>query len=199
MNCWFTTSDGNTLHNNPNTENYVAGEPPMNPNISRIDYRKECIQKGIARVGWPNTGDLRSDRFGESRLAPRGYSFKSITDEQQRYLREFSSILAGDLIVIPANEEASDVHVGLVITPTKKIEMPYMEPRSSAYYYFHDIPNGDYYELAHRVNVIWAKDEFGDPAVVHVSGIRGIWRKPFGRVVQEHDTIMQFARKFKLF
>jgi hypothetical protein len=51
MECWFTTSDGNTLHNNPKAPNFVPGEPPKNPNISKIDYRIECIQKGIARYG----------------------------------------------------------------------------------------------------------------------------------------------------
>lgn len=198
MNCWFTTSDGYTKHNNPNTVDFVPGEPPKDPNNPRIDYRIECIQKGIARVGWPNTGDLRANNFGNGRLAPKGYSFETITEEQRRYLIEFSSILAGDLIIIPANEDPGDVHVGLVITPDKKIEIPFKNRRTSAYYYFHDIDNGDFYELAHRVNVIWAKDEDGETAIVHLSGIRGVWRKPFSKVVQQQDKIYQYARKYKI-
>jgi len=199
MECWFTTSDGNTLHNNPNTPNYVPGEPPKNADISKIGYRRECIQKGIARCGWPNTGDMRVDRFGQGRLATNGYSFDSISDEQRRYLREFSSIRAGDLIVIPADEEWGDVHIGIVLTEDKKFELPYIEPRTPAYYYYHDIANGDYYELAHRVNVKWAKDKDDEPIVVHLPGIRGIWRSPFSRVVKEHDKIVQYARKYGLF
>jgi hypothetical protein len=198
MYCWFTTSDGYTKHNNPNTLDYVPGEPPKDPNYSRIDYRLECVSKGIARVGWPNTGDLRAGRFGEGRLAPSGYSFESITVEQRRYLSEFSSILAGDLIVIPANEDAGDIHVGLVLTPDNKIESPYLNPRTAAYYYYHNIAEGDYCELAHRVNVIWAKNEDGETAVIHLSGIRGVWRKPFSKVVQQEENIIKFAHKYKL-
>ena len=199
MECWFTTSDGNTLHNNPKAPNFVPGEPPKNPNISKIDYRIECIQKGIARCGWPNTGDMRSDPIGKGRLAPNGYSFESLSDEQRRYLREFSSILASDLIIIPANEDPGDVHIGIVLTPDKQFILPYLKDRTPAYYYFHDIINGDYYELAHRVNVKWAKDKEDEPVVVHLSGIRGVWRSPFSRVVQEHDKIAQYARKYGLF
>lgn len=200
MNCWFTTSDGFTKHNNPNSPDYVPGEPPKDPNNSRIDYREECIAKGIARVGWPNTGDLRKDRLGEGRLAVNGYSFsEGISDEIRRYLTQFSSILAGDFIIIPANQEAEDVHIGMVITPDKKVEKPNINPRTPAYYYFHDIPNGDLYELSHRVNVIWAKDEIGEPVIAHLTGIRGVWRKPFSRVIQEQEKIVQLARKYKLY
>ena len=199
MDCYFTTSHGDTLHNNPGTKDYVAGEPPINSSSRMINYRIECLVKGFARVGWPNTGDLRPDHFGESRLAPEGYSFSSLSKSQRNCLENFSKILAGDLIIIPADEETGVVHLGIVLTKDHQFILPYIDPRPSAYFYFYDIPNGDYYECAHRVNVKWAKGENNEFMTFHVKGLSGIWRNPFSRVLQQKETIIQFARKVKLF
>lgn len=200
MECWFTTSHGKTKHINPNTPDYVPGEPGGKFRNNDINHRELCIQKGIARCGWPNTGDMREDHFGEGRLAPDGYSFETIENNHQRYLRDFSSILAGDLIVIPADEGEGFVHVGIVLGPDREPVKPYRSDRPLAYYYFHDIANGDYYELAHRVNVKWAKDEYGDPIAVFLSGLTGgIWQSAFSRVVKEKDNIMRLAQKYKLY
>ena len=73
MECYFTTSHGETLHNNPNTKDYVPGELPLNSS-QQLTYRQTCLSQGFSRIGWPNTGDLREDHFGENRLAPEGYS-----------------------------------------------------------------------------------------------------------------------------
>jgi len=199
MECWFTTSHGDTVHNNPETNNYVPGEPPLHTSSRMINYRKECLKKGFARVGWPNTGDLRQDHRGEGRLAPEGYSFSSITGTQQNCLENFSKILAGDFIIIPADEEVGNVHLGIVLTTDKLLIPPYLEPRPNAYFYHHNISAGDYYECAHRVNVKWAMDVEGDFQRFQISKFGGVWRQPFSHVIQQKDHLFQLARQSKLF
>ncbi len=197
MECWFTTSDGNTLHNNPATKDYVSGEPPKYPRTS-INYREFCLSKGIARAGWPNTGDLRPDHFGEGRLAPDGYSFNSIEETHRLLLRNFASICAGDLIIIPA-DDGYCFHLGVVLTMEKQFIHPNLNNRPFAYYYYHNIPAGDVYECSHRVNVRWAKDDEWEFSIFEMQGLSGIWQKAGSRIVQQAGKLYQFAQDARLF
>jgi len=196
LNIWFTRSNGDTLHNNPNTQNYVEGEPPDFPKIYH-NYRLECLHGGFARIGWPNTGDLLNNF--DNRFAPDGYSFETIDPRYQRYLKLFSSILAGDLILIPGYEGISVVHLGIVLTKDRKKVLPYIEPRPSAYYYYYDISKQDWYECAHRVNVQWAQDENGEFMSYIEESIKiNVWRTAFAQIRGENN-IFNTAKKFGLF
>ena len=127
---WFTTSHGNTCHNQPGTPNYVEGEPPLYP-LVEINSREKCLTEGFARIGYPNTGDL--NELGRGRLAPNGYSFYNVeTISQspltQSQLTNFASIKAGDFICIPADEEQYQVHFGMVLKIDKGIILQYINP-----------------------------------------------------------------------
>ena len=197
MNIWFIRSNGDTSHNNPNTDAYVAGEPPIFPK-KEFNYREKCLDQGFARYGHPNTGDLKLEN--PTRLAPLSYSFQDLEKRYQTYLRKFSSIKAGDLILIPADQDRGDVHLGIALTVDKKAVAPYIDPRPNAYYYYHDISKGDWYECAHRINVMWAKS---DPEVFSIFPFLAnqdhVWILAFSAVTGEDGTIYQEAKKAKLF
>lgn len=197
MDFWFTTSHGNTCHNQPGTPNYVEGEPPTYP-LVQINYREKCLIEGFARIGYPNTGDL--NELSRGQLAPNGYSFFDVeaisqSPLTQNQLSKFATIKAGNYILIPADEERFQIHFGLVLTIDKRIIKPYVHPRQNAYYYYYDIAKGDYYECAHRVNVLWAKDEKGDFGIFHVPEIGGIWRMAFGQLHTPPNILLNIARK----
>ncbi|MBN1452925.1 MAG: hypothetical protein JW963_18040, partial [Anaerolineales bacterium] len=169
MKVWFVRSNGHTAHNNPATSDYVPGEPPVFPRTD-FNYRQKCLSDGFARSGWPNTGDLRQP--GVNRLAVNGYTLASIEDRCRRYLHNFLSILTGDLILIPADVYRYDVHLGIVVhrdPVTRKIVNRGFG--KDAYYYYHDIPNGEWYECAHRVDVLWDQASDGSFRVHHIEAI----------------------------
>lgn len=196
MDFWFTTSHGDTIHNQPGTPNYVEGEPPQYP-LVKINYRVKCLEDGFARIGYPNTGDL--NERGRGRLALNGYSFSNVETVShskltQRQLNQFANIKAGDYILIPADEDQYQVHFGSVLTSDKKIVKPYINPRIKAYYYYYDIAKGDYYECAHRVNGKWSMDENGEFGVFEVPEIGGIWRQAFGQLHKASERLHNIAR-----
>jgi len=201
MDFWFTTSHGETCHNKPVTPNYVDGEPPTYPLVA-INYREKCLNDGFARIGYPNTGDLKE--LGHGRLAPNGYSFDDVETISQSHLTQnqltkFANIKAGDFILIPADEEQYQVHFGMVLKIDKGIISPYIDPRPNAYYYYNDIAKGDYYECAHRVNALWAKDENGDFGIFNVPEIGGVFRMAFGQLHKAKERLYHIARKAGFF
>lgn len=197
MTVWFVRSNGETAHNNPQTNDFVPGEPPNFPN-KEFNYRQKCLEEGFARYGWPNTGDIRKQN--PTRLAPSGYGFLDIDTRYQTYLEKFTSIKAGDLILIPADQNRGDVHIGIALTQERQKFPPYINLRPSAYYYYHNISNGDWYECAHRVNVLWSKNNNGDYAVANFPATAGIvWILAFAEVHDEDGQIYHFAQKSKLF
>jgi hypothetical protein len=194
---WFVRSNGATAHNNPETVDYVPSEPPKFPLIE-FNYRQKCLDQGFARYGWPNTGDLTL--LIPIRLAPLSYSFNELEARYKSYLTKFSSIKAGDLILIPADQDRGDVHLGIALTVHRKKVPPYVEPRPNAYYYYHDISKGDWYECAHRVNVLWAQTENEGFSIFRIKATEGIvWNLAFSPLKDEDGIIYHFAQKAKLF
>lgn len=196
MKIWFTRSNGLTPLSNPNKPDYVKGEPPEYPK-EEYNYRLKCLHDGFARIGWPNTGDL--SQIDPKRLAPEGYSLQSIEAIHRKYLLLFRTIKAGDLMLIPADESECEVHVGLVLTKEKVAVKPYIEPRPIAYFHYVNIPLGDWYECAHRVNVKWAITQDGDYAIMNAKSVIGIaWIKAFSEI-RDNGLIYQFAKRMNLF
>lgn len=190
MNVWFVRSNGKTAHNNPMTPDFVPGEPPMFPETYH-NYRQKCLDDGFARLGWPNTGDLRQP--GLNRLAINGYTLAGLQDRYRNYLRDFKSILTGDLILIPADVHQYDVHLGVVVRRDRDTrEVISREPGISAYYYYHDVANEQWYECAHRVDVLWDQDAEGCFRVHHIEGIA--WRVAFSSVMKGSTTAIELAR-----
>jgi len=197
MKNWFIRSNGETLHNNPETVDYVPGEPPEYP-LKEFNYRLKCLEDGFARYGFPNTGDLTLKQ--PTRLAPLGYSFQDIETRYKTYLRKFLSIEAGDIILIPADQDSGEVHLGIALTVDRKKVVPYINPRPSAYFYYHNIEQHDWYECAHRVNVQWATSGPNDFSVFRIHETEGnVWIHAFSQVKDDNGAIYQAAMKSKLF
>ena len=128
MDIRFIRSNGDTAHNDPKTPDFVPGEPPQGPTTA-FDYRHKCLAEGFARIGWPNTGDLRA--AGAGRLASQGYSFATLGEETQRYLTEFVAICTGDLVLLPARDADQDVHLGLLfVAPDRAVRSWVSGPES---------------------------------------------------------------------
>jgi hypothetical protein len=191
VNVWFARSSGHTVHNNPATADFVAGEPPTFP-ATEFNYRGKCLADGFARIGWPNTGDIRGQAAG--RLAGEGYSFLELTENERHCLTRFAGIRTGDLILIPADLLEGDVHLGIVVhrsAPGSAVLS--MRPGAPAYYYYHEIPCGEWYECAHRVDVLWDHDAYVTPVVHQFPALGRIWRRAFGAVHAARDAVIRAA------
>jgi hypothetical protein len=190
MDVWFVRSNGETAHNNPSTVNYVPGEPPDYPE-RKHNYREKCLRDGFARIGWPNTGDLR--QIGLGRLAINGYAFGKFDEiyqeHHQRYLIKFAEIRTGDLILIPADTQRYDVHIGVAGIRDRKTREISLAPGLRAYDYFHDIPNKEWYECAHRVGVLWGI------GIYPIADLGGVWLRAFGSVNKGKDAAIKAAKK----
>lgn len=191
MNVWFVRANGETVHNGSSIPNYVPGEPPEYPE-TKHNYRAKCLSEGFARIGWPNTGDLHQP--GLNRLAVEGYTFASLESRYQDYLTQFASIRTGDLILLPADAAQYEVHIGVVVLRDRITrQITSRTPGQKAYYYYHDIPNRQWYECAHRVDVAWAADSAGSFSVRPIEGIA--WRLAFSPVVKVKDKAITIARE----
>jgi hypothetical protein len=88
------------------------------------------------------------------------------------------------------------VHLGVVIrrSPDTRQEIP-APLGSPAYYYHHDVPNGGWYECAHRVDVRWHRDTRHVPVVHSFPQIGGAWRSAFSRLIAARPYIEAAARE----
>lgn len=180
MRAWFVRCNGETLHNDPRSARYIAGEPPVSP-LRAFNYTRECLSGRFVRVGWPGAGDLR-DPAWRARAALR-YAGE-IKDRHLRYLDQFRSIQVDDLVAMPTGSGRYSVHVGKALPPPDAVEgdsggtgLP-----TPAYYYFFDVSRGAWFENAHRVSVDWVGDLGGRAGDFHVPEIGGLWLRGFGEI-----------------
>lgn len=196
MAVYFVRTNGNTAHNEPETPGFVAGEPPVfETDGNHFNYRTKCLREGFVRIGWPNTGDLRNP--GTGALAREEFSYES---GFENYHRDFLGIRTGDHILIPAGEEKGWVHLGSVVLrdPQDRRRILTTQPCLFAYYYFHDIPRGEWYECAHRIDVLWARETDGSPLAREIEGVIGRWRYPISRIDQAQNSVLEIARSVGL-
>ena len=186
MSSWFIRSNGETAHNEPGTSLHMDGEPPAFP-ARKFNYRKECLDKGFARVGWPGTGDLREPTWRSQARQTYGSMMKR---HHVRYLQQFVHILPGDLVLLPTDGRCYQVHLGVVVPP-RRPELA--RAGIPAYYYYFDIPGRNWYENAHRVDVDWAKGADGAHGEFNIPGIGGTWRRGFGQVTAGEPLVIQMA------
>jgi len=157
--------NGNTLHNNPAVlSHYVPGEPPWHP-ATAFNATRFCLDRGIIRIGWPDTGDLTKSP-GEMALA-QGYRLDTLPQYVQRYLRSFRDIAVGSLVLMPDKARPGEFYMGNV---------------TGGYHYVHDIPM-EPYEHAHRLSVDWDRNDLGHRVYfARDFGIptqTGFWRRAF--------------------
>jgi hypothetical protein len=196
MDIWFIRCNGDTAHNDPATTRYIPGEPPAVPRRS-FNYLHECLSGGFARVGWPGTSDLRHPGWRD--LWRQTYAEIVNPDEHDKfvgYLEQFVRIPPGDLVLLPIKpspRNTYNVHLGVVVSPRGLASSAV--PRgvgSSAYYYFHDILAGHWYENAHRIDVNW------HPEIHNIGHLGGVWRWGFRPVRDGSDHIVNLARRVGL-
>jgi len=163
---YFVRANGETLHNNPRrTEAFVAGEPPEYPQ-TYFNGLSFCFRENIVRIGWPDTGDLRTrDRKG---ALARAYSLQTVPEHVKGYLETFRSIRPGSVVLVPNKDATGDIYIAQV---------------TSGYDYYHSVPTHPY-EHAHRVGVRWDRDQRNQPIIYHASllGIPirgGFWTRAF--------------------
>src|SRR4051812_7955233 len=148
MATWFVRSNGETLHNNPSTPLFVAGEPPTFPNRT-FDHRETCLREGFVRVGWPATGDLRLPDWTQQASQTYGPYWGS---RYARYLEQFLEIRTGDIVVMPSGLGRFSVHIGsVVIREPSSRRIRTVRPRLPAYSYHYDVSCHQWFETAHRV------------------------------------------------
>ena len=132
--------------------------------------------------------------LGDQRLAPNGYTLDSLEEYIQAYLMQFASIRVGDIILIPVDKDVGDIHFGLVVLRDLETrQVTCLRPGIKAYYYYHDIPNGDWYECAHRVDVLWDRSPDGSYAIHPIDGI--VWRKAFSKVIKSRNQVSDLAKE----
>ena len=183
---WFIRCNGETSHNQPGTRVFMPGEPPAYPK-RQFNYLEECLNKGFARVGFPAAGDPRSADWHSRASAAYG---NLMQPHQVGYLEQFVSIGVGDIVVIPTYQNQYEVYLGVVIPPRNGVP----GAAGRAYYYHFDIPAGDFFENAHRVDVNWARNPDGTFLAFDIPEIGGIWRRAFGQVNAGSRRIIQLAR-----
>jgi hypothetical protein len=200
MNIWYASGGGVTLHNKRGTPNYVEGEPPKYPVVELEYIRWKSLVEGFARCGYPNTGSLDSEEIGSGRLALNGYTLDTVATVSREsrlaksQLLGFASIKAGDFILMVAPGDAYNFHFGMILTKEKTRVNPHISPRPNAYYFYHEIKSGDYYECAHRVNVEWAKEQSGDYAEVYAPKIH--YRLAFSQVHEDMERLQSYIKKY---
>ena len=163
-NYYFVRVNGDSAHNNPGSASfYVPDEPPTYPK-TRFNYLKFCLEHGIVRIGWPDTGNLLAN--GANKLA-RGYDLNTIKPYERKYLEKFSLIPVGSVILVPDADKSGDIYIGVTI---------------DSYRYHYDIPQ-EPYECAHRVKVQWDKGPDGEPKTYKAGQLamhrNGFWRRAF--------------------
>lgn len=187
MNHYFIRVNGKTCHNNPNdVRSFVPSEPPEFP-ATEFNYLEFCLQNGIVRHGWPDTGDLTDDRR-RGKLA-RAYDIETIDPHVASYLHRFQKIQVGSVVVVPDKDHSGDLYVGAVTGP---------------YHYFHDVPDHPY-ECAHRLKVDWDRQMDGQPVVYRAKEFNittrgGFWLRAFAALDdiptgQAAISLIQTARK----
>ena len=195
MAVWFARSNGDTLHNEPDSPRFVAGEEPVFPNRA-FDYRAECLRDGFIRVGWPAAGDLSRPEWRERAATVYGSYWGS---HYQSYLEEFLTIRTGDVALMPARSERCVVHIeAVVLRDATTGRILTVRPGLPAYIYRFDAATGARFENAHRVSVLWDADAEGAYGVHTVQGLGGPWRRSFAKIGAAEEAIVKLARALGL-
>lgn len=167
MNYYFVRVNGQPLHSNPvKSECFVEAEPASVKRSGYSNYLEFCLQNDIVRMGWPDTGDLRTkDRRGAKSNC---YTLESLHTHIRQYLLKFLDIAPGSVIVVPDKDNPGDVYICEVTKP---------------YWFETDGP----YECSHRLGVKWIRDAEGKPVTFSAEKL-GIptaswWLRAFKEIV----------------
>jgi hypothetical protein len=187
---YFIRANGETIHSDSSRPDcFVEGEPTAthgNPHYNAVPY---CLENNIARIGWPDTGDLRHvpAKVGALKAC---YDFQLLKPHYQEYLLGFRDIAIGSGVLMPDRDRPGVLYSGNVI---------------SGYDYFYQLPEHPY-ECAHRIGASW---DHQDLAPVEYDAVRdfglgirgGFWTRAFHRIdrTQKADLIRRIndARRAK--
>lgn len=185
---YFIRANGGSVHVDPSVPNaHVEGQPAL-PASGQYNHIEYCLRHGIARIGWPDTGDLRI--ASKSDALANAYELATLPPHVQAYLRDFREIEVGSVVLVPDKSVTGSLIIGVV---TKE------------YSYFHNAPDHPY-ENAHRVGVRWDQAGSGfarytaDELGLSTKG--GFWLRAFHRIDNDRNAGLieriDAARKSKL-
>jgi hypothetical protein len=194
MEIYYIRANGDTFHNNPSNKFYIQGEPPKFPKKT-FNYQKECLEDGFARVGHPGTGDLRDPSWRKKAFDIYGLDENHL---HFSFLEEFRLIRTGDYILLPTGK-SYEAYIGKVV----KRDLFTRDVVSSsigenAYYYYFDVSKKQWYDNAHRVDVIWAQEPDGNLAKRKFTEIGGMWRRGFYKVGSMKSRVLATINRFDL-
>lgn len=166
MKYYFLRVNGASLHNDPkNKECFVANEPIEFKGNGYSNYLGYCFANNIVRMGWPDVGDLRAG----NRLGARAncYNLSTLPTHIQTYLLTFKDIQLGSILLVPDRDHSGNIFICEVVKP----------------YWFDP---SDPYECAHRLGVIWDRDNQNHP-ILHNNVQLGIviggwWLRAFHEI-----------------
>lgn len=135
MAVYFIRSNGESSHCPPcEPKCFVPNATPDGK--SKFELSEYCIAQSIARIGWPDSGNLRYVPEKVGALA-QCYAFDTLKPIHRKYLLAFRDIAPGDLIITPHSAVKHHAFLGRVTRG------------------YHYEPVNGYYEAAHRVSVDW--------------------------------------------
>ena len=96
---YFVRVNGETAHNDPNSQNcYVKNEPPFYP-ANYFNYYQYCLDNNIVRIGWPDVGDLLIGN--KANALANCYQWNTLEDRKRDYLTSFSQLPITSIILMP--------------------------------------------------------------------------------------------------
>ena len=178
---YFVRVNGNSAHNDPSIpEWYVAGEPSHGKG-GYINYCHWCLSNGLVRIGWPDTGDLRSGNRDGKRA--NCYTYESIAKHIQGYLNDFVAMPISSIVLMPDKDVPGVLYIGEVM----------------GRYQYHADPPIAPYECAHRRDVQWDTDADGKPIVYLAKNLGitirgGWWLRAFAKL-DHHNELVERVRQ----
>ncbi len=140
MDVHFVRANGPTLHDRKDRPECFVEGPSLA--VGRVmNALPFCLANDIARIGWPDTGDLRRPAAERADARANCYTFDGLPQKTQQQLRAFAAIRVGDWVMVPDIETSGLLYAGQVTQPYSYVPGP-----------------PDPYEAAHRVSVRWFMD-----------------------------------------
>ncbi len=115
---YFARANGGTGHATPaKPQCFVPGEPPVPP-CGYHNHIHYCLRESIARIGWPDTGDLNGEP--KAGALAECYDLASLPAHIRRYLVQFRDISVGSVVLVPDKDEPGSLIIGDVTRTQKR-------------------------------------------------------------------------------
>jgi hypothetical protein len=166
---YFVRVNGHTGHNNPDDRAaYVRDEPPTYPK-TYFNHADRCLELGIIRIGWPNSGDLRRSPM-QSPLARCHYNFGTLKPHRRDYLLMFRDIPLRSVVLMPDKDQPGNLYIGEITGPYEFDYQPPAHPFECAHH--HTVK----WDCRRRETHVYSANDCG----ITIKG--GFWRRGFAHL-----------------